>query len=262
MNIITRELRSSVKSIIIWLLAFLFMSYAAIVKYESIITTGPEVIKLLDSFPRVVLALFNMVDTDITTLPGYFAIIASYLLIMSASHGMFFGIKLFAREEQDKTADFLLVKPRSRARIFLNKVTAGLLVIAFLQVGLFIINRFALKPYLPEAKALLLNYSLAFLAVHLLFFALGVCLISISSRKRVETLGLGIILVSYFVPVIVNLSDKLAYLRDYFPFNTFLHPEMAEVNGTPFLKLGIIFGITLLALSVGLRAFRKKDILT
>lgn len=261
MNIILRELKASWKSIVIWLLAFGFMSYAAIIKYESIITTGPEIVKLLESFPRIVLALFNMADVDITQLPGYFSIVASYLLLMAASHGLFLGIRLFAREEQDKTTDFLLVKPRSRSTIFWNKVSAGFIIILILQVGLVVINAMALKPYLPDAKSLLINYTLAFVVVHLLFFSLGVWLISWGKYHRVETIGLGVILASYFIPVFANFSDKLVFLKDYFPFNTFLREDMALASGTPYLRLGIILGLSILLLWHGCLRFGKKDIL-
>lgn len=262
MNIIKRELRSNWIHLLIWSLAFFLMSYAAIIKFDSIITTGPEVLALLNSFPRILLALFGMVDVDIATLPGYFSVVALYLMLMAASQGMFLGIRLFAREEQDKTADFLLVKPRTRRVIFWNKVMAGILMILILQGVLLLVNILALRKYLPDARMMLVNYTLAFMVVHGVFFAIGVWLISRGDRKRVDSIGLAIILVSYFVPVIANLSESLAFLKAWFPLNAFLQADMAEATGTPYLKLAIGVGISVVALLWGQWRFEKKDILT
>lgn len=260
MNIIKRELRTSLINILVWTLVFLFFSLASLMKFESLLETGDEMVALLDNFPRIVLALFNMVDVDLTSLPGYFSIVASYLLLMAASQGLFLGIRLFAKEEQDKTADFLLTKPRSRGHIFINKVTAGVLIILVLQAILFLCNWFSLRPYLPQAYTLLGNYTLAFITVHLLFFALGVMLINFLRRGRAETVGLSLMLMSYFIPVMANMSEDWYPIRDYFPFNTFLKSEMAEPGNTPLLKLGILLGILLIFLVVGYVKFKKKDI--
>lgn len=261
MNIIKRELKSSLVNIAVWSLAFVFLAYAGIIKFDSILGSGPGVVDLLNRFPRIILALFNMADIDVTHLADYFSIIASYLMVMVASQGMFLGIRLFAKEEQDKTADFLLTKPRSRAVIFGQKLASGILIVLILQVILFVANWAALQSHLPEAKAMLVNYSLAFLLIHLAFLALGVCLTNAFSRKRAETVGLGVLLISYFVPVLTNLSEKLYSLKNYFPFNTFLHRSMEEVGGAPVLKLFILLAIALSLSLMGLKRFQKKDII-
>ncbi len=260
MNIIKRELKTSLISILVWSLAFLFLSFAAIMKYDSIMTTGEEILALLDRFPRIVLALFNMVDVDLATLPGYFTVIANYFLLMSASHGLFLGIRLFAKEEQDKTADFLLTKPRSRREIFADKLIAGTLIVLILQTVLFLCNYVALLKHLPDAQTMLFNYTLAFLVLHLLSLAVGTFLINIAPRGKAESIGLGLLLVTYFIPIMANMSEDWYFIRDYFPFNMFLKEEMALSGQTPIVKLAVLFALTVACIVIGVIRFEKKDI--
>ncbi|HHT21016.1 MAG TPA: ABC transporter permease subunit [Tissierellia bacterium] len=260
MNMIKRELRAAWISLIVWGLGFVFLAYAGIVKFDSIIGSGPQVVDLVDRLPRVVLALFNMADIDITHLADYYSIIASYLMVMVAAHGLFLGIRLFAKEEQAKTADFLLTKPRSRRTIYLQKVMAGVVILLILQLIMFLCNYAALANHLPDAMALLMNYSLAFLAIHLLFLGLGCLLVNVAPAKKAETIGLGILLISYFAPVLANMTEKRHHLSGYFPFNTFLDRSMAEAGGAPVGKLIFLGLLAVVFIWVGLQRFKTKDI--
>lgn len=260
MNIIRRELRASRISLVVWSLAFIFLAYASIIKFDSIISSGPEVLGLLDNFPRVILALFNMVDVDLSTLEGYFSIVANYLMLMAGAQGLFLGIRLFAKEEQEKTADFLLSKPRSRSAIFFNKLSAGLIMVLLLQAVLFAINYLALKDYLPQAFTMLKNYSLALIIIHSLFLSLGIALSNLLPSGRAETVGLAILLANYFIPIIANMSDRFFEIKHFFPFNMFLLPSMAQPDGTPLLKLAILLVLAIALSLIGRAAFIKRDI--
>lgn len=260
MNIIKRELKTSIISILVWSFVFFFFSFAAIVKFDSLVKTGDEAFALLDNFPRVVLALFNMVDVDLSTLPGYFTVVANYFLLMCTSHGLFLGIRLFAKEEQDKTADFLLTKPRSRRQIFSYKFISGTLVILTLQAVLFVCNYASLQKHLPDARIMLFNYTLAFMALHLLSLAVGTLLINTVPGGKAESIGLGLILITYFIPILANMSEDWYFVRDYFPFNMFLKEEMALAGNTPIFKLTVLLALALVCVIVGVLRFEKKDI--
>lgn len=260
MNIIKRELKTSLISIVVWSFVFFIFSFASIIKFDSLVKTGDEAFALLDHFPRVVLALFNMVDVDLSTLPGYFTVVANYFLLMCASHGLFLGIRLFAKEEQDKTADFLLTKPRSRRQIFACKFISGTLIILILQTVLFACNYISLQKHFPDARTMLYNYTLAFSALHLLSLAVGTFLINTAPRGKAESIGLGLILVTYFIPILANMSEDWYFIRDYFPFNMFLKEEMALPGNTPGVKLAVLLALTLICVIVGVLRFEKKDI--
>ncbi|MGI6766227.1 MAG: ABC transporter permease subunit [Lentihominibacter sp.] len=261
MNIIKTELKTSLINIIVWSLVFLLFSFGSIIKFDSLLEAGEETLALLDRFPRVLLAIFNMADVDVATLPGYFAVIASYFLLMSTIHGLFFGIRLFAREEQEKTADFLLTKPRSRRKIFAHKLISGILVVLILQTVLFICNYLALQKYLPDARTMLFNYTFAFLELHLLSLIFGILLINIAPRGKAESIGLGVILTAYFIPVLANMSEDWYFLRDYFPFNMFLRETMEASGDIPTVKLTVLLALTLIFVLIGVFRFEKKDIL-
>lgn len=67
-------------------------------------------------------------DTMLSFL-GYYAFTFTVVSLVAGFLGMSVGLTLFTREELSKTTEFLLTKPVSRSRLFVEKFLAGLVVI-------------------------------------------------------------------------------------------------------------------------------------
>ena len=75
MNILVRELKAGRKAFLFWSLGLFVLVFMGVVKSTGVTADGGGLAALLDSFPRVVLAVFGMVGADIGTFGGYYAVL-------------------------------------------------------------------------------------------------------------------------------------------------------------------------------------------
>jgi len=124
MNLLKRELRANWKAFFFWSLGMFVLCFAGIVKFESYTASG-SMMELINSFPRIVLAVMGAVGVDMGTLSGYTALLFYYVLICACIYALHLGNFAVSRESVDKTYEFLFTKPRSRARLLGVKLTAA-----------------------------------------------------------------------------------------------------------------------------------------
>jgi ABC-2 type transport system permease protein len=141
MNVFWRELRTYRKSVLLWSAGIVLLLVASMAKFNTLTAGGMDVNQLLDQFPATVQAVFGMNGLDITTIVGYFGVLYLYVAVMLAIQAGMMGADMIDKEEQDKTTEFLYVKPRSRARILTAKLCAALVVLVVLNIVTFATSR-------------------------------------------------------------------------------------------------------------------------
>jgi ABC-2 type transport system permease protein len=135
MNIFLKELKSHRKSLIIWSVCVFLMVLSGMAKYEAYSTSGQSINDLIGSMPKSLRAIMGFVSGDLSKASVYFAMLYLYLLLMATIHGTMLGANIFAKEERDKTSEFLFAKPVSRSTV----ITAKLLA-AFVNIIIFYIT--------------------------------------------------------------------------------------------------------------------------
>ena len=125
MNIFLRELKSNLKSLLIWgviVLLFVTVGFAKFSAYEG----NPELLAILDELPPALLAAFNFEAFNLTTITGFFGVMFSYFaLIMSIAAAMW-GSDIISKEERDKTVEFALTLPVRREKLVTAKTAAAM----------------------------------------------------------------------------------------------------------------------------------------
>ena len=66
---------------------------------------------------------------DLATVDGYFGLLYLYLVIMASIHAAMLGATMISKEERDKTAEFLFVKPISRTTVITAKLGASIVIV-------------------------------------------------------------------------------------------------------------------------------------
>ena len=85
--------------------------------YTSATATGPSINDLLKTMPTSIKALFGFASFDMSTMSGYLALLFIYVELVAAIHASLLGAGIIAKEESDKTTEYLMVKPVSRTAI-------------------------------------------------------------------------------------------------------------------------------------------------
>ena len=115
MNLLKRELRANWKAFFFWSIGMFVLCFAGVVKFESYTASG-SMMELLNSFPRIVLAVMGAVGVDMGSLNGYIALMFYYVLICACIYALHLGSFAFRGKAWIRPTNFFSQSP-ARARI-------------------------------------------------------------------------------------------------------------------------------------------------
>jgi len=204
---------------------------------------------------------FGMDQLNFGEFMGYFGIECGNVLgLGGALFAAIAGVMALAKEERNKTAEFLLTHPISRTRIVTEKLLAVLAQVCLLNAAAIAVSAVCILIVGVEADATTL--ALIFLAHLILQLEIAALTFGISAFLRGGELGLGLGLVFalYFMNILANLSEDLEFLKFITPFG---YTDGAYIIGEKsieikYLAVGIV--ISALGITAAYLKYRKKDI--
>lgn len=260
MTLIKHELRQGWKSLMIWTISIGFFVAICVFMYPEM---GKEAENVNDMFSSLgsFTDAFGMDQLNLGTLTGFYAVECGNILGIGGSFfAALLGISALAKEEKERTAEFLLTHPVSRIRIITEKLVAVMLQILTMNIvvfGLSIVSVTMIGEEIPWNELCLMHLSYFFVQIELA----GICFgISAYLRSNGLGIGLGIAIVMYFLNIIANISDSAKFLKYITPFG---YVEGADILADKSLDvgkliLGMVFTITGIALAY--RKYTRKDI--
>lgn len=264
MNIATRELKANLKSLLIWSGGMVFLIYGGMIKYSGIAGAGAEARQLFDQFPPAFKQVLGLGELDITTAAGFYALFYIYFLVLAGVHAVMLGAVIISKEERDKTADFIFVKPVSRHYIVTGKLSAVLLNLivlnlATLSASIIFVNMYNQGASINAKIALLM---LLLFIVQLLFAALGALTGAASkTSKRAVSISTLILLSTFLLSAAIDLYPKIDFFKFLTPFKFFPAAEII-IRGS-FPPWMVVFSLFLTGIFVYLtyRLVEKRDLL-
>ena len=224
MNVFLREMRANWKSLFWWSIGMLFMIYASAAKYSAYTAPGADITQLISQIPATLRAALGFGDLDVSKASGFYGLAYLYLLLMATIHAALLGANIIAKEERDRTSEFLMVKPASRSRIVSGKLAAALANIVVLNLvtlglSIAIINPYAKGEYINGDILLLMG---AMFILQLVFLLLGSAIAATSRNpKSSASIATTVMLVTYILSIVVGVSRNLDFLKYLTPFKYF-----------------------------------------
>lgn len=224
MNLFIREMRATRKQLVIWGLCMIFMVAAGMGKYGTIYSTNQSMNELISQMPKSLRAIMGMGSLDLSKASGYYGMLFLYLILMASIHALMLGAGIIAKEERDKTSEFLLVKPISRPKIITVKLSAALVNILIFNL-VTLISSIKMVAYYnhghSETHDILLLMTGMFL-VQLLFLSLGAGIAAIIKKPgHAASIGTVILLATFILSILIDLNPKLDSLKYMTPFKYF-----------------------------------------
>ena len=262
MNIFIRELKANLKSLLIWagvVIAFMFMGMTEFQAYQG----NPEMLEILDSFPPALMDAMQMNAFNLTTITGFYGYMASFFALMLAVSAVMLGSDIISKEERDKTVEFSLTLPITREKLITRKIFAAVvycIVLNLITWGGAVVTTAKYNPDSQFYEFLSLSMMTIFI-IQMIFLTVGVFLGCVMKHhKRAGSTAIGVLLGTYFLSIIVGLSDKLDWLKHFSPFTYFnpadlLHKSEINMNNV-FLSLSII----IVFLVGGYVTYSKRDL--
>ena len=162
---------------------------------------------------------FGMDRLNFGTLMGFYAIECGNILgLGGAFYAAILGITALAKEEKERTAEFLLSHPISR-----NKIITEKLIAIFIQV----ITMNVLVLFMAVISIVCINEEILWrelLLLHLSYFLVqivltGICFgISAFIRSSGIGAGIGLAITMYFINIVSNITDSVKNLKYITPF--------------------------------------------
>jgi len=212
---LVRELKTNLKGLILWLVVSFALFSIVFIVYPTIAVTNTQTInQLLELFPPEILKMFNMDIASISTVFGWFMSEGyTFIVLIAGIYAANLGATILAKEESDKTIEFLLARPINRQQIINAKVVAGLINITLLvlAIGLFNGAGMYLSDELDARYAVMAVLPL--MSSYALFFVSLLATTSINRPKRTSTIGIAFGLLFYFVQLLSLMSHELDWLK-------------------------------------------------
>ena len=262
MNIFFRELKANLKSLLTWggiVVALVSIGMAKFSAYEG----NPEMLEILDSMPPALMEAFSMNAFNLTTVTGFFGVMFTYFALMATVSAVMLGSDIISKEERDKTVEFSLTMPVSRSTLITRKIFAAVVYCIALNLitwGVSIVSTAKYNPG-PEFSEFLRLCMLTMFIMQMIFLAVGIFLgCAMKHHKQAGSTAIGVLLGTYFLSIIVGLSDKLDFLKYFSPFTyfnpaTLLHKSEIDMSNV-YLSLGII----VVCLVGGYVTYSKRDL--
>jgi ABC-2 type transport system permease protein len=239
------ELRRHRRGTIIWSLSMIAMMVMSLAKYQTITAGGPAIQQMMNQFPATVQAVFGMNGLDLGTLAGYVGVCFLFIAVLLAVHAGLLGAELLAEEEQDKTTEFLYVRPRSRTQIVTAKLLAGLVCLMAVWLATaagtwLAITQFASMNGFWQLFWLFMG---AAALVQLVFYCLGLAAASIATRPNLPAKFIaGVVFGSYLLYVLAKLSPSLSWLHylsvfSYFDAGDIIHTLSLNLQYCTFVSI-------------------------
>ena len=263
MNVFWRELRTYRKSVLLWSAGIVLLLVASMAKFNTLTAGGMDVNQLLDQFPATVQAVFGMNGLDITTILGYFGVLYLYVAVMLAIQAGMMGADIIDKEEQDKTTEFLYVKPRSRARVLTAKLCAALVVLIILNVVTLVTSCLLAAQYVDLATVVpgLTLYNAAYAVLQLLFMAVGTALAASSLRPRLAgRLVAAAVGVMYFAYVLVTMQPALDWLGVASPLVQMNAPDIIANGTLNGLWVSVYGVVAILGVAICYYCYPRRDL--
>lgn len=265
-NLYAKEMKRNLKLFLVWLI---FTSALILLTLSMVPTMTASVDKLsgfLDAYPESFRKAFGLdVESWSSVLGIYVTYFVFYNLVMGGIFSIFLATGILAKEENRKTADFLLSRPICRGEVVGGKLLAYLSYLILFNLGLTLVGfigmeLFKQSPYESGPYFILCTYGFL---LTLLFGAIGLFTSILAKRGR-STMGAGIgaVLGGYFIDALskaVEKAEKFGYIS---PFRFVDIDVLAPDYGFVWWRLLYFLGLTTLFFGMTFAVYRRKDILT
>ena len=260
--IVFRELKANRKGLLIWMVGMLFMVAIGAAEYGTVVENSESIMPMMDALPRIVKVIFGMDILPIDTPLGYYVCMYLWYSMVAFAHAIVLGVTIIAKEERDRTAEFLYTMPYSRKIIISGKIIAAAMnvlcmtIFTFLCIILTLVSQMNGESIMP----LILTTMIGMFFAQMLCLALGLLFSSLFNYHRTAmSIAISFFALSFVLATVIELVGNMEFLNFLTPFRYFFAPYVVT-NGisSVYLLLSLFFAGVFIFLTYKL--YEKRDI--
>jgi len=264
-NLLLKELKDNLKGTVTTSLVVVLYTGFSLLIYSSMQENILKIKEFYYIMPEVFQVAFNFHINQWDNVLGYYVTyFVYYVPIITGCYAIILGTKLLSKEEQHKTAEFLLSRPLSRTQIVSSKLITFFIHILGINLLAFftgLLGSGIISDWEFNVKSLIILHTYGYL-ICLFFGILGFFITVVMKRaKAITGIGIGIVLGTYFFDVMIRVFGKAQFLLYLTPFK-YINLEAHSPNyGFDAWRLIYFFGISGLLIMLSYVFYCKKDIL-
>ncbi|CAH2714736.1 hypothetical protein BACCIP111895_01912 [Neobacillus rhizosphaerae] len=263
MNIFLKELKSHRKSLIFWSIGVFLMVVSGMAKFEAYSSSGQSINEMMADIPKSLRAVLGFSDLDLSKASGYYGMLFLYLLLMATIHAAMLGATIIAKEERDKTSEFLFVKPVSRTTVITAKLLAASVNIVIFNLVTLVSSIILMGHYShgEDVSGEIAILMAGMFILQVLFMVIGSALAAVKKKpKTAASLATGILLLTYMLSVTIDLNENMEPLKYLTPFKYFEAKNVMVGSGldVTFVVISVVW-ITVLSY-VTYVFYQKRDL--
>lgn len=262
MNIFKNELKLNLKSTILWSLSMFIFIFMMMIDFNS--TKNGDLSSIIDAMPKALQVMIGGGNFDLSSPAGFFAAAFLYIALLGAVHGCMLGAGILSKEERNKTAEFLLVKPVTRSKILISKLLAALIMATIVSLMVLIYSQLIVASYSDPFKFYFNDISklvLGYYIIEIIFLCIGLFISTIVKRNRIVYPITSLILfLMFFFKLFSDMFTQVDFLKYLSPFSWFDSKYLLGVSEylSSFTLISILTVIISIALS--LLIYNRKEI--
>lgn len=262
MNILVRELKANLRSLLIWGTIVILFTVLGLSKFSAY-AGNPEMLAVLDAMPPAMLAALNMQAFNLTTVTGFFGIMFTYFALLLSIAAAMWGSDIISKEERDKTVEFSLTLPVTRSRLVTAKALAALVNCVGLLLITWGVSLAGAAKYQPDREfyRFLGLCMLALFIMQLIFLAIGIFLGCAMKRyRRASSVAVSLLLGTYFLSVLSSLDQDLDWLKYVSPFKYFDPGMLLRESRLDLTFVGLSLAIILISMVGAYLTYNRRDL--
>ena len=264
-NLFNMEMRRNLSLLLIWVLIITALIVLTMSVFRTFLENQSKITGLLAIIPKGALQFKGISNlNDLMSALGFYAVNnVIYMMVLGSIFGIVLGSGILLKEEYNRTAEYLLARPMTRAEVFLSKFAVMFLCILLLNfitsVAGFISLRLAARE--PFRITSFLVLSLNTFLLNLLFGTLGLFISTLVRRSRPITFSsIGIVMIMYFIYTISKITKSAAAIGYVSPFKFADIDVMRADYKVNLPHLAYFTGFALLFSVLSFIIYRRKDI--
>lgn len=260
-----RELRVNCRSLLIWAAVLILLTFFTMSVYKTVEFGEGHLDEYIELFPEAMQKAFSLDRLSISEPLGFYGTEVYFMVLLFGSiYAAILGTGIMAKEEEEKTIEFLLARPVSRTQILTGKLLTLFIYLLLFNLFIGLSALAAFKSYVSAAYSLSILFNLLaapFLA-HFAFACFGFLLAFFFTRRRsAMPASIGMVLAFYFCDVLANLSGKMEFLGYLTPFHYVSAADIVINEQIGWSNVLILLAASAVAIGGSYILYRRRDIL-
>jgi len=264
-NMIFHQLKRDLKVFLVVTLALAFFYAVTMLLYTAMKDSILGVTDLYSNISPAIQDALNFKDGQWNHVLGFYSTyFVYYIPLMGGAYSIYLGVSILSREEQDKTAEFLLSKPVGRAEVLSSRI-AVMKTYIFLMNLVIWVNGVIWTGFIGGfedtfSQVTILHIYGLFICMFFGFLGLLISVIMKRARAIIGT-AVGIVMGLYMLDMILRITDKVPFLLYLTPFK-YMNINLLDTDyQLEIWRLAVLTGSVLLMAGLSFLFYRRKDIL-